>query len=256
MPASGPNPTVAGILAGFFPFGVGAVYSGQYAKGLAHLTIAFFLVLGSAQGWPLNLICGLGCAFYYVYQILDAVRSARALQMSQPVPDPFGLAATFGGGTRIDASKIPMGALILILLGVLFLLHTMGLALGLDRFWPLILIGIGGWLFARNWGLAGASCLDRCQCARCRSRRLMGPAILVTVGFLFMVENLGGPGFWHNTWPVVLLVVGGVKLFQSSASTEGHATLPPPGTPMPPGNIPQPPVPPATPTASSEVNNG
>ena len=36
---SGPNPTVAGILAGFFPFGVGAVYTGQYAKGLAHLAI-------------------------------------------------------------------------------------------------------------------------------------------------------------------------------------------------------------------------
>ena len=35
----GPNPTVAGILAGFFPFGVGAVYTGQYAKGLAHLVI-------------------------------------------------------------------------------------------------------------------------------------------------------------------------------------------------------------------------
>ena len=25
----GPNPTVAGILSGFFPFGVGAVYTGQ-----------------------------------------------------------------------------------------------------------------------------------------------------------------------------------------------------------------------------------
>src|SRR5271166_42416 len=34
---SGPNPAVAGILAGFFPFGVGAVYCAQYAKGLAHL---------------------------------------------------------------------------------------------------------------------------------------------------------------------------------------------------------------------------
>src|SRR5260370_17694789 len=35
---SGPNPTVAGILSGFFPFGVGAVYTGQYAKALAHLS--------------------------------------------------------------------------------------------------------------------------------------------------------------------------------------------------------------------------
>ena len=36
---AGPNPAVAGILAGFFPFGVGAVYCSQYAKGLSHLVI-------------------------------------------------------------------------------------------------------------------------------------------------------------------------------------------------------------------------
>ncbi len=42
--AAGPNPALAGIL-GFFP-GVGAVYNGQYAKGLAHLTIFVLLVLG------------------------------------------------------------------------------------------------------------------------------------------------------------------------------------------------------------------
>src|SRR2546426_11165488 len=36
-PGSGPNPALAGILAGFFPFGGGAVYTRQYAKGLAPL---------------------------------------------------------------------------------------------------------------------------------------------------------------------------------------------------------------------------
>ena len=36
VPGSGPNPALAGIL-GAIPFGVGAVYNGQYAKGLAHL---------------------------------------------------------------------------------------------------------------------------------------------------------------------------------------------------------------------------
>ena len=35
---AGPNPTVAGIL-GAIPLGLGAVYCGQYAKGLAHLGI-------------------------------------------------------------------------------------------------------------------------------------------------------------------------------------------------------------------------
>ena len=79
--STGPNPTVAGILAGFFPFGVGAVYNGQYAKGLAHLAIFGLLVAGvsasdSGHSEALGVICGFGIAFFYVYQIIDSVRSA------------------------------------------------------------------------------------------------------------------------------------------------------------------------------------
>jgi Domain of unknown function (DUF5668)/B-box zinc finger len=270
--SGGPNPTVAGILAGFFPFGVGAVYTGQYAKGLAHLAIFVLLIAGASasdhgHGEALGIICGFGIAFFYVYQIIDSVRSAKAIQMAQPIPDPFGLAATFSGGTKIEASKIPMGAIVLILLGVLFLLHTLGLMeYGIDRFWPLILIAIGGWLFARNWGLLGPKTCSGCQCARCRTRRLMGPAMLLTVGTLFLLENLHALDF-DRTWPVILLVIGGVKLLQGSASVEGHipsltpgANPPVTGGPIPP----MPPVPPSPPTTilpttvppSSEVNRG
>jgi hypothetical protein len=261
---SGPNPTVAGILAGFFPFGVGAVYTGQYAKGLAHLAIFALLIAGasasdSGHSEALGVICGLGIAFFYVYQIIDSVRSAKAIQMAQPIPDPFGLAATFSGGTKIETSKIPMGAVVLILLGVLFLLHTLGLMeYGIDRFWPLILIGLGSWLFARNWGLLPGGC-SGCGCARCRSRKLMGPAMLLTIGFLFLIENVHMANF-GRTWPVILLVVGGVKLLQGSASAEGHipslaagANLPGEGGAIPP-TPPVPPVPPVPPT--SEVNRG
>ena len=263
---SGPNPALAGILAGFFPFGVGAVYTGQYAKGLAHLAIFVLLIAGASasdhgHGEALGIICGLGIAFFYVYQIIDAVRSAKAIQMSQPIPDPFGLAATFSGGEKIETSKIPVGGVVLILVGVLFLLHTMGLTeFGLDRFWPVILIGVGCWLFARNWGLLSGGCKG-CQCARCRTRRLMGPAMLLTIGVLFLLENLNVV-YFGRTWPVILLVVGAVKLLQGSASVEGHIpslAASPQGTPTPPMNpvnpvAPVSPVPPASP--SGEVNRG
>jgi hypothetical protein len=259
---SGPNPTVAGILAGFFPFGVGAVYTGQYAKGLAHLAIFVALIAGadaadSDHSTALGVFCGLGIAFFYVYQIIDAVRSAKAIQMAQPVPDPFGLAATFSGGSKIEPSKIPLGAIVLILLGVVFLLHTMGLAeFGIDRFWPLILIGLGGWLFARNWGLLPGGC-SGCQCDRCRSRRIMGPAILFIVGVLFLLESLHGPRF-HQTWPLLLLVIGGVKLLQGNASGQGHVPGTTPGSYSPGGPIPpEPPVPPVPPVPpTGEVNRG
>ncbi len=282
--SSGPNPAVAGILAGFFPFGVGAVYNGQYAKGLAHLGIFGLLCAGisasdSGQSEALGIICGLGMSFFYVYQIIDAVRSARAIQVGQPAPDPYGLGATFGGGAKIDTSKIPMSAIMLILLGTLFLLNTLGLTeYGLDRFWPLILIFVGGWMFARNWGMLGshgqdcqcARCRTRrmigpglaftmCQCARCRTRRIMGPVMVFTIGVLFLLQNLdvGNLGF-HRTWPVILLVVGAIKLLQGSASVEGHIPFtgfgtnrPIAGGPVPP----EPPIPPVPPT-SNEVNHG
>jgi hypothetical protein len=260
---------VAGILAGFFPFGVGAVYTGQYAKGLAHLAIFVLLIAGanaadSDHSTALGVFCGLGIAFFWVYQIIDSVRSAKAIQMAQPIPDPFGLATTFGGAGRVETSKIPMGAIVLILVGVLFMLHTMGWAeYGLDRFWPLILIAVGAWMFARNWGAVGRPFSSGCQCARCRSRRIMGPAMLLTVGFLFLLQALHGPSFWHATWPVILLVVGGVKLLQGSASAADHI---PPSVSGPPGVIPPdvggsipptppvPPIPPVPPT--NEVNRG
>jgi hypothetical protein len=160
-------------------------------------------------------------------------------------------------------------------------MHTMGLGFGLDRFWPLILIVLGGWMFARNWGLLGptpsaAAVKEKlasaghpvaaqnafanamgCQCVRCRTRRIMGPAVVFTIGVLFLLENLGALGF-GRTWPVILLVIGAVKLLQGSASTEGHLLTPGPGTTPPGGPIPpvppEPPAPPVPPT--SEVNRG
>src|SRR5260370_18033729 len=111
-----------------------------------------------------------------------------------------------------------MGAIVLILLGVLFLLHTMGLTeFGLDRFWPLVLIALGAWLFARNWGVLPGGC-SGCQCARCRTRRIIGPAMLVTIGSLFLLENLHAVTF-DCTWPGFLLGVWPSKRLPATPST-------------------------------------
>ena len=45
--------------------------------------------------------------------------------MGQPAPDPFGLSQTFGTGEKLDTSKVPLGAVILIGIGALFLLQTL-----------------------------------------------------------------------------------------------------------------------------------
>jgi len=249
---SGPNPTVAGILAGFFPFGVGAVYCSQYAKGLSHLVIMVLLIIGVSSDvpWFVHMVLGIGIAFFYVYQIIDAVRTARALQLGEPTPDPFGLASMFGSGgdgapaEKVESTtKVPVAAAVLIVLGVLFLINT-AFDFSLHRYWPLILIVLGVYLFAKNWGLVGGY-RPGCVCERCRTRRLMGPAILVTLGVLFLLDNISNIDF-GRTWPAILLVIGVVKLVQSNASYTGHVGPLPPGAPCYPPSAPPPPGMPGT----------
>ncbi|MBZ5682218.1 MAG: DUF5668 domain-containing protein [Acidobacteriia bacterium] len=243
-PGSGPNPAVAGILAGFFPFGVGAVYCSQYAKGLAHLVIFALLIFGASHGGNWDWLFGFGIAFFYVYQIIDAVRTAHAIQGGQPAPDPLGLAQTFGAGQKFEASKVPVGAVVLIGLGVLFLLHTMGfMEYGFERYWPLILIFLGGWMFYRNWERSGQACV----CGRCRTRWIMGPAMVLTTGVLFLFASMDVADL-GRTWPAWILVVGIVKLLQSTASAQGHVG------PLPPG--PPPGAPPQAPPTSNEPSSG
>jgi hypothetical protein len=251
LPSAGPNPTVAGIL-GAIPFGIGAVYNSQYAKGLAHLLIFAMLVYGADHAGNWDFIFGFGIAFFIVYQIVDAVRTAKALQAGQPAPDPFGLAQTFSVGEKSEVKNVPTVAIILIGLGLLFLLHTMNIwYFGLDRFWPLILIGLGGWMFAKQWGLIETRRFG-CPCDRCRMRKIMGPAMMVTVGTLFLLQSLDVVSF-DRTWPAILLVVGVVKLLQSNASSAGHVGALPPA---PPAVAPPPPSPdPGTASSSGEVRN-
>jgi hypothetical protein len=249
--SSGPHPAVAGIL-GAIPFGIGAVYNGQYAKGLAHLFIFVMLIYGANHGGNWDWLFGIGIAFFVVYQIIDAVRTAKALQMGQPAPDPLGLAQTFGAGERFDASKVPVGAVVLIGLGVLFLLHTMGVwEFGLDRFWPLTIVFVGTWMFYRQWERSSQTC----ACSRCRTRWLMGPTLVLTTGVLLLLSTTTPIGL-DRTWPAWILAVGVVKLLQSTASSEGHiGPLPPPAPPPPSApTVPQAPESSSAPS-SGEVNH-
>jgi hypothetical protein len=63
----------------------------------------------------------------------------------------------------------------------------------------------------------------RCACRRCTLRSLMGPAIVITLGVLFLLsETRGGYFDFSNTWPVILLVIGAINLACALAPTEGH----------------------------------
>ncbi|HZY72307.1 MAG TPA: B-box zinc finger protein, partial [Edaphobacter sp.] len=84
-PPDEPNPGLAALL-GFIP-GVGAMYNGQYAKGIVHLIV--FAILVSLAGE--NGIFGLFIAGWIFYQVIEAHHTAQARRDGTPLPNPFGL---------------------------------------------------------------------------------------------------------------------------------------------------------------------
>lgn len=169
-PSGGPNP-VAATLLGFIP-GVGAMYNGQVVKGLIHVLVFAGLVWSEDRSGG-NAFFGILIAFFYFYMVWDAYATAKAIQERRPLPDPFGLGAHLppsetnypanpGPGSEVvqpeviarHGPPIPTAAIVLIGLGVLFLLDNLGIFRWhwIGHLWPIILIVIGVWLFARRTG--------------------------------------------------------------------------------------------------------
>jgi Domain of unknown function (DUF5668)/B-box zinc finger len=137
---SGPNPGLAALL-GFIP-GLGAVYNGEYVKAIIHVVIFGSLIAihnsemnaGDVSGGNMAFI-HVAIACFYFYMPIDSYRVAKARRQGIAKPEPV----------FETAGHVPIGAIILILVGVLFLLSNFGL-LREDWFskaWPLGLIALG-----------------------------------------------------------------------------------------------------------------
>jgi len=77
----------------------------------------------------------------------------------------------------------------------------------------------------------------RCRCPRCTIRGLMGPAVVITIGILFLLQEVRGDIFdFSHTWPLILIVIGAILLGSSIAPMTGHvdSTIAPPAAPPPP----------------------
>ena len=82
-----------------------------------------------------------------------------------------------------------------------------------------------------------------CNCQRCTIRGLRGPVIVVTIGVLFLLQEMRGGFFdFSNTYPVIIIVIGLLSLASALAPSEGHVSAAPP---IPPGVPPAPAVPPS-----------
>ena len=83
--SNGPNPWVAAGI-GVIP-GVGAMYNGQFFKGLIHVVI-FAVLISLTDHYS---IFGLFIAAWVCYQAFEAYHTARARRDGMPLPDPLGL---------------------------------------------------------------------------------------------------------------------------------------------------------------------
>ena len=142
------------------------MYNGEYTKGFIHVLIFASLIWATDH---VNDLFGLGIAAFVLYMPIEAYQTAKAKMMGVRAPDPFGLnnlnlfgstaqpaaAVSVAEGAPVEGqpveeeysggSRIPVGAFVLIGLGVIFLLEQFGWFHfdWFGRFWPVILIAIG-----------------------------------------------------------------------------------------------------------------
>jgi hypothetical protein len=185
-PPSTPNPTLAAFL-GFVP-GVGAFYNGQYQKGIVHVLIfpalimltnqndifgilipfyffymawdAYMTAKSRVTGEPvpdplgINNLFGMEPKTNVTATAAPASTTAGVAGSADAANTPYTAAADASGAVptapKSGMAGVPMGAIILIGLGVLFLLGDISHQI-INNFWPVILIVIGVWKGIAVW---------------------------------------------------------------------------------------------------------
>jgi hypothetical protein len=141
------DPSVHPILAlvlGFAP-GVGAIYNGQYAKGLVHAVIFGLMVTieNNTHNGGLEALVGIMIAAWVIYQAFEAYHTARKRRYGLQVEE---FSSLFD--VRVGQGRFPTGAILLIGLGFILLLDTTDI-ISIEmfaRYWPALLIFLGVYL--------------------------------------------------------------------------------------------------------------
>lgn len=135
------SPGFAGVL-GIFPFGVGALYNGQYTKALLHLVLFSGLVSMQERGGGQPFL-GLILAGFIIYQFFDNIQSARAINAAAAGQTPA--EAGVAGLPEIPAQGSIFWGVVLMALGGLLILANFELISydTLFDFWPVAVIVIG-----------------------------------------------------------------------------------------------------------------
>ncbi|MGD0296517.1 MAG: DUF5668 domain-containing protein [Bryobacteraceae bacterium] len=136
----GASPGLAFLL-GLIP-GVGAIYNGQYVKGLVHVIILGILIsiVNNGDNGGLEPLFGMMIGVWVFYMAFEAYHTAKKRQMGQPVDEFSSLVSLHG-----RPSQFPVAPAVLIAVGLLFLLNNMEIIRFSQfiRYWPIALIALG-----------------------------------------------------------------------------------------------------------------
>ncbi len=133
------------FLLGLIP-GVGAIYNGQYVKGLIHVVVLGILIGIVSSGETadnLQPLFGMMIAVWVFYMAFEAYHTAKKRQLGQPVDEFSSIVPRRG-----EPSRFPLAPVVLIAAGLLFLLNNLDIIRfgQLLRYWPIALIALGVYL--------------------------------------------------------------------------------------------------------------
>lgn len=188
------SPGLAAVL-GFIP-GVGAFYNGQFAKGFVHV----FIFAVCAHLADRSDVLGWCVAAWIFYMVFDAYTTAKARALGMPLPDHLGLNAllgSFGLGTAATATAAAGG-------GTVSSAPVASPEVGIVPVDPMAPPPAGS---AQSY--APEPPLDTQK--SCRGSLPTGAIILIALGVLLLLDNLGVLSFhWIGEfWPILLIVIGG-----------------------------------------------
>lgn len=141
------------FMLGLIP-GVGAIYNQQYAKGMLHIIVFATLITLNERSMtesPFLIILTTGWFFYMPF---EAFHTARRRQRGETPDEMSGLIEMPPG-----LKKLPLGPILLIGIGVIFLLDNLGMVRieEIIRFWPLTMIAVGVILLVARLRSAGGA---------------------------------------------------------------------------------------------------
>src|SRR3954451_6484906 len=142
------------LFLGMIP-GVGAIYNGQYAKGLVHAVVFGILcsIADSRAGHGTEFVFGMMAFAWWAYMVFEAYHTAKKRRFGEPV-DEYSSILNLRGGK----DQWPLAGIALIVLGIMMLLRTLNLFdfEYVARYWPVLLIAAGAYLLYGRFAHSGA----------------------------------------------------------------------------------------------------